>query len=291
MSERRRNADARPPVEADTVEADAGERIELAVQLDAPAAAVWRAISDAQELRRWFPLDAAVEPGVGGSITLSWGPDVQGTAPIEVWQQGERLRWVEEWPGDPEPVRVAVDLRIESVGGVTVLRLVHSGFRADDDWSDYIDTLESGWRYFLLNLRHYLERHPGSERHMVWDRRRIPVPRAEAWARLVSSDGLAPVEGSGEGSAEGSVEIGARAHLWTGHAATVILERYPIHLALGIPDLDDALLFVELEPGDGSFSLGTWLSLYGDAGAARAAELQETLRERLDRLFGATPGS
>lgn len=45
---------------------------------------MWRAISDAEELQRWFPLSAEVEPGEGGTVTLAWGPDVAGTGRIEV---------------------------------------------------------------------------------------------------------------------------------------------------------------------------------------------------------------
>lgn len=34
---------------------------------------VWQALTDARELTRWFPVEARVEPGLGGSIWLSWG--------------------------------------------------------------------------------------------------------------------------------------------------------------------------------------------------------------------------
>ena len=44
--------------------------------------AVWRALTEADELRRWFPVDARVSPGVGGSIWLSWGDGAEGEAPI-----------------------------------------------------------------------------------------------------------------------------------------------------------------------------------------------------------------
>ena len=33
---------------------------------------VWKAITDAGELANWFPFDARVEAGEGGSITYSW---------------------------------------------------------------------------------------------------------------------------------------------------------------------------------------------------------------------------
>lgn len=43
------------------------------VTISAPVEAVWKALTDAMELARWFPLEASVRPGVGGSVRLSWG--------------------------------------------------------------------------------------------------------------------------------------------------------------------------------------------------------------------------
>lgn len=256
--------------------APAGKRVQRQVTVAAPPDVVWEAISDAEQLRRWLPLDASVEPGVGGKVTLSWGPGMEGTSTIEVWDVGERLLLAEELPGESGPVRVALDLRIEGAEGGTVLRLVHSGFSPDDDWADFVETLDSGWQYFLLNLKHYLERHRGEPRRMVWDRRRIDVPKADAWQRLLGEDGLV--------SGFGDARVGATGRLWSGQDATVILENRPIHLALRVPGLYDALLFLELEPGGDTYSLGTWLSLYGDAGDG-APELERSLDETLGRLF------
>lgn len=38
------------------------------VEIEAPIERVWRALTEAAELERWFPLEARVEPGEGGSI-------------------------------------------------------------------------------------------------------------------------------------------------------------------------------------------------------------------------------
>ena len=42
--------------------------IEKELEIDAPIEAVWKALTDAEELTNWFPLEARVKPGVGGSI-------------------------------------------------------------------------------------------------------------------------------------------------------------------------------------------------------------------------------
>ena len=51
------------------------------IVIDAPIEAVWKAISDAEELTRWFVEEANVEPGVGGTIEISWGGDEKGEEP------------------------------------------------------------------------------------------------------------------------------------------------------------------------------------------------------------------
>jgi len=44
----------------------------MSLDLDASPDDVWRALTDARELVRWFPLDARVTPGAGGSMVWSW---------------------------------------------------------------------------------------------------------------------------------------------------------------------------------------------------------------------------
>lgn len=250
--------------------------VDVSITIEAPPEAVWRAISDAEELQRWFPLSAAIEPGAGGTVTLAWGPDVAGTATIEVWEEGRHLRYVEgPAGGEGEAARVAVDYFIEGRGETTVLRVVSSGFSADDDWAEYIDTIDSGWRYFLFNLKHYLERHPGTPRRMVWERRKISIPKGEAWPLLFGPGGLV--------STSLPASAGGAARLWSGHAAVVTMSTPPIHLACRCEELNDALLLVELEPGSGEYSLGVWLSLYGLAEEA-ARQLEGSLRDCLGRL-------
>ncbi len=254
----------------------ATKTVEQAIEIEASPDEVWQAISTAEELQRWFPLTAEIVPGVGGTVTIAWGPDVAGTGRIDVWEEGRRLRYIERPPVPDETVQVTVDYTIEARLGRTVLRMVQSGFSAADDRAHYLDTIDSGWRYFLSNLKHYLERHAGTPRRMVWDRRKIGLAKAEAWDVLFGDNGLA--------ATELPPTPGAAATLWSGDAGEVDLISHPIHLSCRCPGINDALLFVELEPGSGAFSLGVWLSLYG-VPEPRAAELEASLNAKLDALF------
>ena len=46
---------------------------DMSIDIDASADAVWSALTEARELTRWFPLEARVIPGEGGSMYWGWG--------------------------------------------------------------------------------------------------------------------------------------------------------------------------------------------------------------------------
>ena len=89
--------------------------VETELTVDAPAEAVWKAVADAEELVRWFPAQAEVSPGEGGSVRLAWDGNWASESRIEIWEPPRRLRTVtEQRPfGAPEvgvwPQRVVRD--------------------------------------------------------------------------------------------------------------------------------------------------------------------------------------
>lgn len=260
-----------------------GHRIlEQGIEIDAPADVVWRALTEAEELIRWFPLAAEVEPGGGGRIWLSWGPGVEGEAPITVWEPDERLQWME--PAPEGGIRVAVDFHIEGSGGRTVVRVVETGFGSEVPWDgEYVPLKSSGWRYFLYNLKHYLERHRGRPRRLVHVRPEVEHPPEEAFRRVLGPNGLAA-----QGDALLERDEGADYEVVTSGgqplAGRVILRVVPIHFAATVANLDDALLFLEMEPTRRGCRPALWLSLYG-ATAEKADTLQESLEATYARLF------
>lgn len=168
--------------------------IEVEIQIEASAEQVWKALTEAEELQRWFPLEARVTPGVGGEIFTGWGPGIQGSSKIVEWKPERRLRttWFEQPAGTVAPTGspLMVDYLLEAGGGTTTLRLVHSGFGADATWDEEFDGVRSGWAFELRSLRHYLEHHHGRTRRVAWARLPLTVPRVEAAQRLWSARGL-----------------------------------------------------------------------------------------------------
>ncbi len=130
------------------------------ISLDATPDEVFRAISEGDAITRWFAPEASVTPGVGGSVTLSWGPGMEGAAPISAWEPGKRFAWTEQH-GDGEPK--VVEFLIEAAeGGKTVLRLVHSGFAEDSNFDAEFDSTTGGWTTFLRLLQFDLAEHKGA---------------------------------------------------------------------------------------------------------------------------------
>ena len=238
--------------------------IEVTLEIAAPVESVWKAITDAKELERWFPLQARVTPGVGGEVFMSWGPPWEGGSRIEAWDENRRLRtrgFLEH--GDAS----MVEYTLEAKGGKTLLRLVHSGFAKGGDWEDELfGGTERGWRYELRSLRHYLERHAGKPRLTLWPKASVRGSAAAVWQRLLGKDGFAR-EGQVDGLKEGDRY---RVTTATGDRfeGQVVVNDPPYEFSATVEGLNDGLLALRThdvagpEPKHGHVA-SLWLSTWG----------------------------
>jgi uncharacterized protein YndB with AHSA1/START domain len=254
---------------------DGKRKLEKSVTIQASPRAVWRALTEAEQIVRWFALDARVVPEEGGHIWLSW-PGMAGQERIEVWQEGKHLRTRGDRP------QVATDWYIEGAGGTTTLRLVQSGFGEGADWDDEIDSLDRGWTVYLKNLKHMLERHPsGPARQVMMP---LPVPGLaleEVWARLIGAGGLG-LEGDGPGP--------YRARAATGETLAGEIELWspPRALALTVQPLDDARLTVDIGGCNGQATVWFTFLTYGLDQAA-VQSLETRWRPVLQALYPEQP--
>ncbi len=248
-----------------TSQEETGTRsVERVVEVEASPERVWRALTEAAELERWFPLEARVEPGEGGEIFMGWGNEFAGTSGILAWEPPRLLAttWG-DWEGEgPDQV---TEYRLEPTGDGTRLTVVTSGFPDDPDWDDWVEGTRQGWLFELQSLKHYLEEHAGSDRGVLYLRRRVGLSRAEAWERMFAADGVGERPQGGEPFA---VEPP-----WQ-YAAVVDdppsgLLRLTVEPAMGDPDRRDVTVF-----------LSAWGGHDG-----RLGELGAGWRERLERLF------
>lgn len=274
-----------------------GRKFEMSIEVAAPADRVWKAITEAEHLARWFAPEARVKPGVGGAVWLSWGGPFTVDAPITIWEPGRRLRtanqrekpWFggEEKGGAPADAReIAVDYFVEPrAGGACVLRLVHSGFGPGKGWDDEFDSISRGWKFELRSLRHYLARHFGQERRAVFMFRSSPLPAERAWGVLVGPTGLI------RDARLDDLKEGDRYRIQTETGDVLegrVLVSVPGRSFAGtVESLDDALLRLEAER-DGSGSMPTvWLSVWGPK-RSRVDELKQKWSGVMERLFPAT---
>ncbi len=242
------------------------DSIQAETTVHAPAQAVWDAIATAEGLKRWFPIDARAEPGVGGSIWYSWGPGAcEGTAKIVAWDPPRRLKV--EYDG------MSDDWTLEPAGNGTAARVVSAGFADSEAGREQAAAVERGWRFELAGLRHALERHAGKPRHVAFPRvSGLRLTRQEVWGKLVGPTCM------GLGSRAGVPRPGSVVQFVTGARdrleADLLIHDPPFELTALVYDWDDALVRLRVDPpmagGDG-LEASVFVALHGD----RAAEARD----------------
>jgi len=251
-------------------------KIEKQIEIEAPPEAVWKALTTGEGLTRWFPLEANVEPGVGGKITLSWGPEWQATSEITAWEPNHRIAW-----GTGKPVRMEV--AIEARGGKTIVRLVQSSFSTGADWEkEFYDSTDYGWVFMLVNLRHYLERHSSAARGVAWPRVKAEIARPAIYDRLTSYGGI-----FADGAAKDLKECtryslrASTGDTWSGEVKFV---REPRGFCVTVEQLNDGLAWLTIEGAAPPHDVQLWFSTYGVA-EARVKQLEARWAEELQRIL------
>jgi uncharacterized protein YndB with AHSA1/START domain len=94
-------------------------------RLDHPAGAVWRMVTDPDELRHWFPCEVALEPRVGGAMRFTFSPDF--TMDGVVVELDAPRRFAFRWGAD------LLRFELDPDGDGTRLVLLHVLYEEDED--------------------------------------------------------------------------------------------------------------------------------------------------------------
>ena len=235
---------------------------ETRIAIDAPIEEVWAAITEADQMVRWFAPKMTVEPGAGGRMISHWGPGMDWPTTIEIWEPGRHLRLSETRDRMISPVEqkmspctLVQDYYLESEGGKTVLRLVHSGFGDDEDWDLEYDGTRGGWFSCLFRLQQVIERHRGEAVHNGIE---TVLLRGPGWREV-----LARFESLPEPVKE-------------------IAYRKPYHVGAVLPGHKDSILTLSVQPNVAG-TLAYFEYLFFDQPGSEAARLVGLVREGLRR--------
>jgi len=277
---------------------DKPRTVETTVVIEASVEDVWKALTEAADLVRWFPLEAQVTPGVGGSFRLSWRGNWEWNMRTVVWEPGRHVRFVQEQtpPYDVEgkplsgdkapPVELTLDFFLTGEGGGTRLRVVHSGFGQGAAWDHELEGVGRGWNLELAGLRHYLRRHKGKDRLMAWARASTKLDLQQAWSRVTGPEGLAR-EGRLEGLREGE-RYRIRSAQDDVFEGRVVQCNPPWDFSGTVSRLDDSLLRVAADRFTGRTSLNIWLSYWGPE-PSQVEAMERRWQGMLDALLGPAP--
>jgi uncharacterized protein YndB with AHSA1/START domain len=258
-----------------------GRTLDLTVDLPATPDEVWRMLTDPKLLAQWFAPFVEGTGKVGEPLLLGWSPGLQWKTLLTVSEPGKRVVFRDELAAyqemGPTSGPMVIEWTMGPIAGGTRLRLVHSGFGDGASWDEMYDGTAAGWGFCLWHLGETLLRHRGQPRVTLSARRSSTLSRDALGSRLFGPEGFAlkpPRKG------EASVQLDRPRTLLVEHAGL------PRNLWGRLPELNDALLMVEMEPGGGTFHTGIWMSTWG-LGAAREKDLQAALDRLADRVFGA----
>jgi uncharacterized protein YndB with AHSA1/START domain len=124
------------------------------VDIDAPRAAVYRAVSSAAGLAGWWSTVVSADERVGGIVDVTFGGDFNPDMEITELAQARAVGWRcvdghEPWAGS------TFRFELVNYGNGTRLRFWQHCARELDD--DHFATYNFNWGYYLESLRLYCE--------------------------------------------------------------------------------------------------------------------------------------
>jgi uncharacterized protein YndB with AHSA1/START domain len=134
--------------------------IEQHIRIDAPPPAVFRALTDADELGSWMATRAQSDPRAGGTFeyVFEFEDPAQNNA-----QHGEYIavepdrRVALPWLFPFSDKQTTVEYRLGSDGEATDVQFTHSGFEAGEPWDTARQRFDGGWEAFLQSLKAWVE--------------------------------------------------------------------------------------------------------------------------------------
>ncbi|MCI4365840.1 MAG: SRPBCC domain-containing protein [Thermoplasmata archaeon] len=118
---------------------------------------VFRALTDPAELTRWFVAKADLPHEAGAAYRFEWPGGYSHVGTVEEFVPPRRLSLT--WPHGPVRGRfyTRVTFTVRRAGPGTFVSVHHTGFPSTPKGLAQYGGTQSGWAYYLLNLRSVLE--------------------------------------------------------------------------------------------------------------------------------------
>jgi uncharacterized protein YndB with AHSA1/START domain len=145
-------------------------RVEQEILIDAPVDVVWRAVTEPEQVSRWFSdeVDLEAEPGYEGVLTFNDLATKQSQSVHVTVQSVEPERSLSyRWQHPPgaaagEGNSLLVEFTLTSEGDGTRLRVVETGQErmgwSQEQQDTFVREHNQGWVTYLAHLRDYLGR-------------------------------------------------------------------------------------------------------------------------------------
>jgi len=91
-----------------------------------PIEAVWQAITESDELSKWYFSRGTIEARLGGKVDFSLGP-AHVTGSVLIWEPPRVFEheWIVDRPGFPKEESGVIRWELDSAGDETILKLTH----------------------------------------------------------------------------------------------------------------------------------------------------------------------
>jgi uncharacterized protein YndB with AHSA1/START domain len=134
------------------------KRLDFEVNVPAPPAAVWEALSTSKGLSTWLWRDAVVDLRVGGDWLVNFPGGSTGGGTITAFVPGKSIEIAALAPEQFPTVRrerthAVFEIKGTEDGKSTIVHLTQTGWKSGEEWDKAYDYLSEGNAELLSNLR------------------------------------------------------------------------------------------------------------------------------------------
>ena len=132
--------------------------IEQSYYYGVPPSEVFSALTEPKGLSRWFLQEASIELRKGGPFRFTWRGGYTMKSRLRAVNAPKMVEfaWADR-VSRGKVFKTVARFELKKRGAGTVLHLTHRGFKSGRRWIALYGAINSGWAYYLTNLRSVLE--------------------------------------------------------------------------------------------------------------------------------------